>query len=62
MVHANVGAVLAVDYGSEAITNDMLLCVDPEHPVPVSERERLATRSKSGNGVQVVIVDRSKQR
>ena len=26
-----------------ALTNDMLLCVDPEHPVPVSERDRLAT-------------------
>ena len=26
-----------------ALTNDMLLCVDPEHPVPVSERERLST-------------------
>ena len=25
------------------VTNDMLLCVDPEHPVPVSEREALAS-------------------
>ena len=24
-------------------TNDMLLCIDPEYPVPASERERLAT-------------------
>jgi len=27
-----------------AITNDMLLCIDPEHPVPVSERESLAAQ------------------
>ncbi|MFK7896663.1 MAG: cytochrome P450 [Myxococcota bacterium] len=26
------------------ITNDMLLCIDPEHPVPESEREGLATQ------------------
>lgn len=26
-----------------ATTNDMLLCIDPEHPVPESERERLST-------------------
>lgn len=26
------------------ITNDMLLCVDPEHPVPLSERESLAAQ------------------
>ncbi len=26
------------------LTNDMLLCVDPEHPVPESEREGLATQ------------------
>jgi cholest-4-en-3-one 26-monooxygenase len=25
------------------VINDMLLCVDPEHPVPVSKREELAT-------------------
>ncbi len=27
-----------------ALTNDMLLCVDPEHPVPESERESLAAQ------------------
>ncbi|MHA7836793.1 MAG: cytochrome P450 [bacterium] len=27
-----------------ALTNDMLLCIDPEHPVPASEREGLAAR------------------
>lgn len=27
-----------------ALTNDMLLCIDPEHPVPESERESLATQ------------------
>lgn len=27
-----------------ALTNDMLLCIDPEHPVPESERQGLATR------------------
>jgi len=26
-----------------ALTNDMLLCIDPEHPVPESERGRLAS-------------------
>jgi len=26
-----------------ALTNDMLLCIDPEHPVPESRREELAT-------------------
>ena len=26
------------------VTNDMLLCVDPEHPVPVSKREELAAQ------------------
>jgi len=26
-----------------ALTNDMLLCIDPEHPVPESQREALAT-------------------
>ncbi len=26
------------------LTNDMLLCIDPEHPVPESERESLATQ------------------
>jgi cytochrome P450 len=26
-----------------ALTNDMLLCTDPEHPVPESERQRLST-------------------
>ncbi|MGY8804448.1 MAG: steroid C27-monooxygenase, partial [bacterium] len=25
------------------VINDMLLCVDPEHPVPESKREELAT-------------------
>jgi len=27
-----------------ALTNDLLLCVDPEHPVPESEREGIATQ------------------
>jgi cytochrome P450 len=27
-----------------ALTNDMLLCIDPEHPVPESQREGLATQ------------------
>jgi cholest-4-en-3-one 26-monooxygenase len=25
-----------------ALTNDMLLCADPEHPIPISEREKLS--------------------
>ena len=27
-----------------ALTNDMLLCIDPQHPVPESQREALATQ------------------
>ena len=35
------------------VTNDMLLCVDPEHPVPLSKREELAT-SVFAYGAEVI--------
>ncbi len=35
------------------VTNDMLLCVDPEHPVPLSKREELAT-SVFAYGAEIV--------
>ncbi len=35
------------------VTNDLLLCVDPEHPVPESERERLGAEVY-GYGAEIV--------
>ena len=35
--HANVGAVLALDYGSEAITNEILLRYMEEHQYPIKD-------------------------
>lgn len=37
MVNPNVGAVLAVDYGSEAITNEMLYAYHQEHNYPLDD-------------------------
>jgi altronate dehydratase len=37
IVHPNVGAVLAVDYGSEAVTNDLLRAYMEDHGYPLDE-------------------------